>query len=224
MSYLKVQGDPTPRRYNQSFANLCSNEPSKNYLKILDRCFIIANREKTDAKFCDLEKFEYPVDGNILIDFEVHPGETLQIYDNSLESILPSNPAGQPINYPLGNGAEYFENSGTPDEPAYYIIPNDRAYGRGCVLYIEYPMVDMNGEDILPEAMSCNISMYDRELVKSTQPMSQVFSHFANPVTRNANKLINRIEITNPNLTFPIMVRGLVIYVKSNNEPFDCGC
>ena len=224
MSYIKFQDDPIAKRYNASFAALCSNELTKSSLKILDRCFIIANRAKTDAKFCDLEKFEYPVDGHILIDFEVHPGETLSVYNNSLEDILSSSPSGADANFPLGKGTEYFELTGPSSSPEYFILPNNRAYSRGCVLYVEYPTLDVNGEDVLPEDMSCSVSLYDRELNHMSYPVSQVFSHFANPITRNANKLINRIEITNPNLNFPIMVRGLIVYVKSNNEPFDCGC
>lgn len=224
MSYIKFQDDPIARRYNASFAALCSNESTKNSLKILDRCFIIANRLKTDAKFCDLEKFEYPVDGHLLIDFEVHPGETLSVYNNSLEDILSSNPSGAPLNYPLGSGTEYFELTGPSSSPEYFVLPNDRSYSRGCVIYVEYPSTDLNGEAVNPANLSCTISLYDRELNVQNYQMSQFFSHFANPVTRDANKLINRIEITNPNLNFPIKVRGLIVYVKSNNDPFDCGC
>lgn len=224
MSYIKFQDDPVAKRYNASFAALCSNESTKNTLKVLDRCFIIANRSKTEAKFCDLEKFEYPVDGHLLIDFEVHPGETLSVYNNSLEDVLSSNPSGSNLNFPLGAGTEYFEITGPSSSPEYFILPNDRSYSRGCVLYIDYPTTDLNGEAVLPADMSCSIAMTDRELNSQTYPVSQFFSHFANPATRNANKLINRIEITNPNLNFPIKVRGLIVYVKSNNDPFDCGC
>lgn len=224
MSYIKFQDDPVARRYNASFAALCANESTKNSLKVLDRCFIIANRAKTEAKFCDLEKFEYPVDGHLLIDFEVHPGETLSVYNNSLEDVLSSNPSGSDLHFPLGSGTEYFEISGPSSSPEYFILPNDRSYSRGCVLYIDYPTTDLNGEAVIPADLSCSISMTDRELNSQTYPVSQFFSHFANPATRNANKLINRIEITNPNLNFPIKVRGLIVYVKSNNDPFDCGC
>ena len=224
MSYIKFQDDPIAQRFNASFAALCSNESTKQTLKVLDRCFIIANRAKTEAKFCDLEKFQYPVDGHLLIDFEVHPGETLSVYNNSLEDVLSSNPSGSIVNYPLGSSTEYFEIVGPSSSPEYFVLPNDRSYSRGCVIYVDYPVTDANGEAVIPADMSCNITMYDRELNSQSYPVAQFFSHFANPVTRNANKLINRIEITNPNLNFPIKVRGLIVYVKSNNAPFDCGC
>lgn len=224
MSYTKLNDDPVARRYNASFAALCSNELTKSSLKILDRCFIIANRAKSEAKFCDLEKFQYPVDGHLLIDFEVHPGETLSVYNNSLEDILSSNPSGVELHYPLGKGTEYFEISGPSSSPEYFILPNDRSYSRGCVIYVDYPTTDLTGEAVNPANMSCSITLYGRDLAAQTYPVSQFFSHFANPATRDANKLINRIEITNPNLNFPIKVRGLIVYVKSNNDPFDCGC
>lgn len=228
MAYIKFQDDPTLHKYNNSFASLCTDDGVKNTLKLLDKCFVITNPTNVIAKFCCLQNFLYPVDGHLLIDFEVHSDETLLVYDNSLEDILPTSPSSIPANYPLGDGTEYFEitdpSSGPSGLPAYFILPNDRSYGRGCILFLEYPTTDRNGDDVLPENMSCKITTYTRELSSQTQYISQFFSHFANPTTRNANQLINRIEITNPNPNFNVKVTGLIVYVKSNNDPLDCGC
>ena len=43
-------------------------------------------------------------------------------------------------------------------------------------------------------------------------------------MTRNANSLINKIEITNSNLKFSVKIRALLVYSKSETIPFNCGC
>ena len=152
MPYINFQDDPIPQRVNNSFANLCSSDPSKKVLKILDKCFIIVNKGKTEAKFCDLEKLLYPVDGHLLIDFEVCAEERLSVYDNLLEDILSSSPSSEAVYYPLGAGTEYMIPAGysgpssspssSPSSlPYYFIIPADRNYVRGCILYIDYPVL-----------------------------------------------------------------------------------
>jgi hypothetical protein len=224
MSYIKFQDDPIAQRFNKSYANLCAGDGSKKVLKILDRCFTIFNKTRTEGSFCDLEGFVYPVDGHMMIDFEVCAEETLSIYNNQLDEILSSSPSGAPLNYPLGNGTEYMDGEGPSNSPIYYILQNDRNYTRGCLLYIHYPSVDKNGDDILPANMNCTIDITDRLLQTSSYPVGEFFSHFSNPVTRNANNLINKIEITNPNLNFSVKVKGMIIYVKSNSDPADCAC
>lgn len=239
MPYINFQDDPIPQRVNNSFANLCASDSSKKVLKILDKCFIIINKGKTEAKFCDLEKLLYPVDSHLLIDFEVCAEETLSVYDNSLEDILSSSPSTQPIYYPLGTGTEYMipagysnPSSGPSSSPSsspsslpyYFILPADRNYVRGCILYIDYPVLDKDGFDVLPADQSCTIKLVDQELNESTYPVNTFFSHLGNPATRNATKLINKIEIYNPNPKFSVKVRGMVIYVKGNPDPNNCAC
>jgi len=167
----------------------------------------------------------YPVDSQQLIDFEICAGETLLIFDNQLDNIPPTQIGTTTINYPLGGfDSEYFEALGTTGFEYYYVLANDRNYARGVVLYPMYPQSDKNGASINPANKSCEIVMTDRALNSITLPLSEVFSHFSNPETQNANKLINKIEIHNPNLNFSIKVKGLVVYVKSNSDPNDCAC
>lgn len=234
MSYINYQDDPIPQRVNNSFANLCSGNTasSKKVLKILDKCLIIVNQGKTEAKFCDLEKLLYPADGHLLIDFEVCSEETLSVYDNSLENILSSSPSGAPLYYPLGTGTEYMIPSGYTTDPSsspssvpyYFILPADRNYVRGCILYIDYPVMDKDGEAVLPEAQSCQVKLTDIDMNQFTNSVANLFSHLSNPMTRNATKLINKIEVYNPNPNFSIKVRGMVIYTKSNPDPNACAC
>lgn len=224
MSYIKFQDDPIAQRFNSSYANLCSSSNTKKIVKLLDKCFTIINGSKTEASFCDFGDLVYPADGHMMIDFEVCAGETLSIYNNQLEDILASSPSGTPLNYPLGADGEYMQAEDPSGTPKYYLLDNERTYARGCILAIYYPAADKNGNDILPANKTVELDLTNRLGVTSSFPLADSFLHFANAETRNANSLINKIEITNPNQTFSIKVRGMVIYVRSNSDPSDCAC
>ena len=226
MSYIKYNDDPLARRVSDAFANLCAGDPTKKALKLFDRCFSIFNGAKKESSFCELENFIYPVDSSLSIDFEVCGAETLVVYDNATDSIPSFGPSGTPSNYPLGEGLEYIPNDSTDpsNTPTYHVIQNDKNYVRGCILYVKYPVKDKLGDDTLPADHECKIKFTNRLNEEFEVPLHQFFAHFANPETRDANSLINKIEITNPNANFSIKVTGLIIYTKSNNDPSDCAC
>lgn len=233
MPYITYQDDPNAQRVNNSFANLCAGDPTKKVLKILDKCFIIVNQGKTEAKFCSLENMKYPVDSHLLVDFEVGCGDTLVIFDNGLNAVSPSSPSGKELYYPLGSGTEYmvpagFTPSSGPSSPSgvpyYYILEENTSYSRGCLLYVQYPISMNNGEDLIPADKTCQIQIFDRANNLTTYPISEFFSHFANPITRNADQLINKIQIHNPSTRFCIKVKGMIIYVKNNIDPNSCNC
>jgi hypothetical protein len=202
MSYIKFQNDPISKRFNSSYANLCAGDPTKKVLKLVDQCFNIVNAGVTEAKFCSLADFLYPVDSQLLIDFEVCANESLSIFDNQLELIPNSTPSGTPT----------------------YSLLNDRVYVRGLILYVDYPTIDKNGNDIDPQTVSCELEIVKRDNSTETYPLCQVFAHFANPQTQNAELLINKINIVNLNLNYSIKVKGLIVYVKSNSDPNSCSC
>jgi hypothetical protein len=230
MAYIKYNDDPLAKRVSDAFANLCSTLPTKRALRLVDKCFSIFNGSQKETNFCELSNFAYPVDSSLAIDFEVCAGETLSVYDNDTDSVIPyqpsGNPSGNPSNYPFGNGLEFIEASGSDPSgtPYYYVIQNDRNYARGCMLYIKYPMKDKNGDDILPADYECQLKITNRNLDEFTMPLHEFFAHFANPETRGADSLINKLEIYNPNADFSIKVTGVVIYAKSNTDPNDCAC
>lgn len=226
MSYIKYNDDPLARRVSDAFANLCAGDPTKKVLKLLDRCFSIFNGAKKESSFCELENFIYPVDSSLSIDFEVCAGETLVVYDNSTDTVLPLDPSNTPSNYPLGESDEYIPNDSIDpsNTPTYHVIPNDRNYVRGCILYVKYPVKNKLGDDILPADYECKINFTNRLNEEFTIPLHQFFAHFANPETRDANSLINKIEIVNPNSNYSIKVTGMIVYTKSNNDPSDCAC
>jgi hypothetical protein len=226
MSYIKYNDDPLAKRVSDAFANLCSSVPVKKALRFVDKCFGIFNGSQREVNFCELSKFIYPVDSSLSIDFEVCAEETLSIFDNNTDEILQYSPSGMPVGYPFGNGEEYVENS-QPDPsgtPYYYVVESDRNYARGCLLYIEYPVKNKLGDDVLPADQECHVIVTNRAFESFTIPLHEFFAHFANPETRGANSLINKIEIYNPNTNFSIKVKGLVIYSKSNSDPANCAC
>jgi len=227
MSYIKYNDDPLSKRVSDAFANLCSPVPIKKALRLVDKCFGIFNGSQREVNFCDLNKFIYPVDSSLTIDFEVCGEETLAVFDNGPNSIPTFTPSGTPLGYPFGQAGEYVESSGADPwttEPYYYVLESDRNYARGCIVYVEYPTKDGLGDDVLPADMECQVIITNRNLDTFTIPLHDVFAHFANPETRGAESLINKIEIYNPNANFSIKIKGLVIYTKSNSDPNNCAC
>ncbi len=239
MAYINFQDDPIAKRFNNSFANLCAGDPTKKVLKLLDKCFNIYNKGQSEAGFCNLKDFIYPVDSYQIINFEVCAGDTLSLFNNELNIQISMVSPGDPdpahpgdfisvdLNYPFGLSSEYIAYGGSELSPEYYILPNDKNFSRGCLLYIEYPKTDKNGEDIMPANMSSTLTLGAFNNGSTSEinfPISQFFSNFSNPETLNANNLINKIELTNPNLNFSIKVSGLIVYLKSNNDPNNCAC
>jgi hypothetical protein len=226
MAYIKYNDDPLAKRVSDAFANLCSSVPVKKSLRFVDKCFGIFNGSQREVNFCELSNFAYPVDSSLSIDFEVCAGETLSVYDNNTDEVVSYEPSGSPSNYPFGANGEFVELAGTDPSgtPYYYVVENDRNYARGCILYIDYPSKDKNGDDIVPADYECELVITNRNLDTFTIPLCDFFAHFANPETRGADSLINKIEVNNPNANFSIKVKGLVIYAKSNSDPENCAC
>ena len=279
--YIAFQDDPNEIRYSAAYGNICNSDPKKQTLQLNNQCFTIFKNASTISQFCKLKDLLYPVDSFQSIDFEVCAGETLALFNNQLDLILPTKPFSQTTTTTttigpssstqdpsssttdpssstqdpssstqdpsssttdpsssaqttttttttLGPVPNYIANTGesipaSPDRN-YYLLKNDKNYVRGIILWIDYPSVDKNGDDVPLGNMSSQITQVNRLLVDSTFEVGQFYSHLANPVTLDANKLINILEITNPNENFSIKVSGLIIYVKSNNDPGDCSC
>lgn len=226
MSYIKYNDDPLSKRVSDAFSNLCSSVPTKKTLRLVDKCFGIFSGSQREVNFCELSKLIYPVDSSLSIDFEVCAEETLSIYDNGTNSLTEYYPSGSPSGYPFGQSGEYVQSAGSDPSgtPYYYVIENDRNYARGCLLYVDYPVKNKIGDDILPADQECQILITNRSLETVTVPLHDFFAHFVNPETRGGDSLINRIEIYNPNPNFSVRVSGLVIYTKSNSDPSNCAC
>lgn len=202
MAYIKFASDPNEQRVNKSFANLCSDQSTKNQLQLFNQCFNIYSGDQTIASFCDLSKFDYPVDGFLNIDMEVCHGDTLVLFDNGLSDI-PGLPSG----------------GVSPD-----IMSLDKNYVRGYLIYVYYPKLDGTGADVEPADKTCQLTFVNRALQQTSIPLFNFSAHFCNPNSRNPDDLINKLEIINQNANFSIKVKALLIYVKSSLDPKDCAC
>lgn len=240
MTYIKYSDDPLTKRVSAAFANLCASIPTKKALRLIDKCFYVFNQSKIEASFCALENMMYPVDTQLSINFEVCAGDTLSLFDNALELIdlLPAPNADivTDANYPYGPGTEYIEPAGVygPSSlPGYYLLSADKNYARGILLWVSYPPNDKSGNEVIPANEVCELTIYKRDGTSQTVSLNEFFAHFSNPQTLSADRLINKIEITNPLKAYPvntpdtnssITVTGLVIYTKNNSNPADCSC
>lgn len=236
MTYIQYNDDPLKKRTSTAFANLCASQTSgKKSLRLVDKCFMVFDQAKTDATYCALQDFAYPVDNQNQINFEVCAGETLQLFDNQLDEVQPlEQPANTTENYPLGNGTEYIKpigSSGASSIPTYYLLSSMKNYARGILLSVTYASIDSDGNDTLDEDTNCTLTitcMKDDGLGNyveqvNTMPLDSFFAHFSNPLTRSAVKLINKIELTN-NTGSCATVTGLILYTKSNIGVSDCAC
>jgi hypothetical protein len=188
--YIKYVDDPVKRRVNSAFGSLCDGEPIKNTLQLINNCFSVFDREKLLASFCDFKNFGFPVDGYSLVDLTVCGDGTEVLFDNSLQSIVAVNNA-----YPL-------------DE--------NKAYARGILMVIQYPA----GTSIFPSSYTSTLTFYDRPATGTFDlPVGEAFSYFANPDATTADKILNKLEITNTNANFSIKVKGLILFSKTNPDP-----
>ena len=115
------------------------------------------------------------------------------------------------------------------------MLANEKNYARGILLYVTYSSVDKGGNEVLVEDNKCLLNVWtgvsdpavDPPMV---MPLHSFYAHFANPITRDANSLINRIELVNPSPStdagrgYSIIATGLILFVKSNGSVSDCAC
>lgn len=223
-TYNPYQEDPNLRRFNSKVKSLCDPDLDKKTLSFVNKCLSISTNKQVEFTMCDLSNFVYPVDGYSLVDIELSPGLSVLLFDNKLENITLEYPEDSILHYPFGNNTEYFENAGTIENPGYYLLSKTDTYTRGYVLFVEYPVLDIDRNPVLTENKSVKISTYDRELQSFDSIVHTFNTNFSNSMTRNANSLINKIEITNSNLKFSVKIRALLVYSKSETIPFNCGC
>lgn len=197
--YIKYQDDPVRKRVSSAFGDLCAGQLKKNTLKLFDRCFSIFKKEEQIAAFCELAKFQYPVDGFQLVEMDVCADTAVTIFDNNLQTI------------PLVDGM--------------YTLSQTKSYVRGIILFIEYPTVNSNGVELTAADMKAQIQIYNREATDYfSLPVGELFLHFANEATVDANDLINQLDIYNPSTVASIKVKALIVNVKSTDDPNNVQC
>ena len=91
-------------------------------------------------------------------------------------------------------------------------LESGKAYARGILLKITYPTDNLNSEEILisDKNVSLTIETYDGDSL--TYPLYNFFSIFTNPKSNEPNQIINKIELTNPNVDYPIRISALILF------------
>lgn len=197
--YIKYADDPVRKRVSSAFGNVCAGDPKKDTLKLFEQCFSIFKKEQQVAAFCELGKLNYPVDGFSIVNVDVCQQSAYTVFNNSLETITAVNEA-----YPL---------SATKN------------YARGVILWLEYPVANETGAEVVPADMQATLRLFDRPATgQFSLGISQFFSHFSNPNGDDATDILNRLDVYNPSSTFSIKLKGLVIFTKTTDNPNDVSC
>lgn len=90
-------------------------------------------------------------------------------------------------------------------------LDSGKGYARGLLLKITYPTNNSNSEEILISDKSVDLTIETFDGISTTYPLYNLFIMFTNPKSNDPAKLINKIEITNPNTDYVIRITGLVI-------------
>jgi hypothetical protein len=149
-----------------------------------DKCFKIVNGKDIDAEFC-LKDFAFPVDGHscVSLNLELDGGEIV-LFDNQLGTFSPSA-----------------------------ILESKKAYARGVLVKITYPVYDEDGETLTLTKKNVKIVMENAvDFTPAEFPLYDLFTIFTNPKSNKTEDLINKIKIVNPNLNYKVRVNALILY------------
>jgi hypothetical protein len=167
----------------------CGGYENQPYLQLFnDKCFKIVDQKDIQGEFC-LGDVTLAVDGYQCVGLNLEAGGgTLTIFDNQVIVNSPSQ-----------------------------ILESGKAYARGVLIKITYPIYDNNSEEILLSKKSVKISIERASDMQSLEyPLHNLFVMFTNPKSNDPEDLINKIEIINPNLDYVIKVSALVLFGKAD--------
>lgn len=91
-------------------------------------------------------------------------------------------------------------------------LDSGKAYARGILLKITYPTNDLNSEEILISAKNVILTIETYDGISTDYPLYNFFSIFTNPKSNDPSQIINKIEITNPNVDYPIRIAALILF------------
>jgi hypothetical protein len=92
------------------------------------------------------------------------------------------------------------------------VLESGKAYARGLLLKITYPTNDSNSEEILFVDKNVVITIETYDGTSTDYPLYNFFSIFTNPKSNDPEKVINKIEVTNPNVEYPIRISALILF------------
>ena len=108
------------------------------------------------------------------------------------------------------------------------VLNPNKAYVKGIILYVNYPTLDEDGGEILPEEyqLTGSISSIFSNGGNSTAnfTIGQAYMYFAPEATTDPTKIINTLTLLNPSSKFSVKVNVLLIKTKTDVDPNNCDC
>lgn len=91
-------------------------------------------------------------------------------------------------------------------------LDSGKAYARGLLLKITYPNNDSNSEEINIGDKSIILTIETFDGISTDYPLYNFLAIFTNPKSNDPEKIINKIEITNPNADYSIRISALILF------------
>lgn len=161
----------------------CGGYENQPVLQLFDnKCFGIADGKDVTEEFC-LKDFAFPTDGYSCVGITLEAdGGTTTLFNNNLTMTLP------------------------------LVLESGKAYARGLLLKITYPTNDSNSEEILFVDKNVVITIETYDGTSTDYPLYNFLAIFTNPKSNDPEKVINKIEVTNPNVEYPIRISALILF------------
>jgi hypothetical protein len=149
-----------------------------------DGCFRIVDGKETKGGFC-INDFAFPVDGYNCVNLNIElDGGEITLFDNKLDEISP-----------------------LPET-----LESGKAYARGVMIRVAYPINDQNGEELKYTDKSVKIYLENSEtFVGSEFPIHDFFTIFTNAKSNRPQDLINKIKIINPNESYNVRINAIIL-------------
>lgn len=120
------------------------------------------------------------------------------------------------LNITINSGELELFNNGITNLGSPAILDEGRLYVRGIIIKIDYPKLDINGEEIAISDKNAEIWIADAESLQYKKyPMHTLFTLITNPKSNDPSQLINKIKIVNPNSLFEVKVNGIITFGKA---------
>jgi hypothetical protein len=91
-------------------------------------------------------------------------------------------------------------------------LVSGKAYARGILLKVTYPTNDLNSEEILISDKNVVLTIETYNGTSTNYPLYNFFSIFTNPKSNDPSQIINKIELTNPNVDYPLRISALILF------------
>jgi len=91
-------------------------------------------------------------------------------------------------------------------------LDSGKAYARGVLLKITYPTNDLNSEEISISNKNTILTIETYDGISTSYPLYNFFAIFTNPKSNDPSQIINKIELTNPNVDYPIRISALILF------------